>query len=370
MLLVVGVSLMAFLLGVSSGPAGARGTPNVSIPVINVTAGKPTELAFKLSSNSVPAAGKVTFNVTNRGVIPHDFKICSSPTTNGTPSTCAGTTTPMLQPGTSATITVTLNRGLYEYLCTVPGHAAAGMRGIFGAGVQLAVPVVKVTAGKPSDLMFKLSQTSVPAAGKVTFKVTNAGTTPHSFEICSATTTDGNAFSCLGVTTPKLQPGASATITVTLKQGQYEYLSTLPGDAQAGMRGIFGAGVIPSTGGPPRSAPGTPGNGTGNGNGASGATCASPQSTTVSVAESEYKFVLSQSTVPCGTVTFNQTNSGQIVHNFDIQGVANGAGVGPFLNPGQSATTTVTLAPGNYTIICDVATHVSLGMISSLTVTP
>ena len=37
----------------------------------------------------------------------------------------------MVTPGTKATLTVSLTKpGKYEYLCTVPGHAAAGMNGI------------------------------------------------------------------------------------------------------------------------------------------------------------------------------------------------------------------------------------------------
>jgi len=32
-------------------------------------------------------------------------------------------------PTQSATISVTLKKGIYEYLCTAPGHANAGMKG-------------------------------------------------------------------------------------------------------------------------------------------------------------------------------------------------------------------------------------------------
>ena len=35
----------------------------------------------------------------------------------------------MLKPGKSSTIRVTLPKGGKKYLCTVPGHAAAGMKG-------------------------------------------------------------------------------------------------------------------------------------------------------------------------------------------------------------------------------------------------
>ncbi len=53
------------------------------------------------------------------GHVVHDFKI-------------NGKVTPLLQPGKSAKLTVKFAKaGTYPYLCTVPGHAAAGMKGVF-----------------------------------------------------------------------------------------------------------------------------------------------------------------------------------------------------------------------------------------------
>jgi uncharacterized cupredoxin-like copper-binding protein len=61
--------------------------------------------------------GAVTFTVTNRGKLRHDFKI-------------AGKKTPLLSPGKRATLKVTFRKaGRFPYLCTVPGHAAGGMKG-------------------------------------------------------------------------------------------------------------------------------------------------------------------------------------------------------------------------------------------------
>ena len=82
---------------------------------VKVTAGKPTEFHFTLSKKSVPA-GAVTFTIVNGGKLAHDFKI-------------AGKTSKMVQPGKSTTLKVTLKKGKAKYLCTVPGHPAAGMRG-------------------------------------------------------------------------------------------------------------------------------------------------------------------------------------------------------------------------------------------------
>ena len=43
-----------------------------------------------------------------------------------------GSKTPLIKPGNAAKLAVTFNKkGKYPYLCTVPGHAAAGMKGVF-----------------------------------------------------------------------------------------------------------------------------------------------------------------------------------------------------------------------------------------------
>ena len=62
-------------------------------------------------------AGAVTFVVTNKGHTTHDFKI-------------KGKKTPFLSPGKSATLKVVFPKGKFPYLCTIPGHAAAGMKGV------------------------------------------------------------------------------------------------------------------------------------------------------------------------------------------------------------------------------------------------
>ena len=109
--------LVAILAGIAAVlvialPASAR----TSATVVTVTAGKPAELKFTLSKKTV-STGKVTFKVTNKGTLEHDFKI-------------AGKVTPKLKPGKTVSLTVTLKKGKAPYLCTIPGHAAAGMKGV------------------------------------------------------------------------------------------------------------------------------------------------------------------------------------------------------------------------------------------------
>jgi len=92
-------------------PALAAGT-TAQTTAVAVTA---TEFKFKLSKSSVPH-GKVVFTLANKGKLAHDFWI-------------GGKSSPLVQPGKSAKLTVTLSSGKLLYLCTVPGHSAAGMKG-------------------------------------------------------------------------------------------------------------------------------------------------------------------------------------------------------------------------------------------------
>jgi uncharacterized cupredoxin-like copper-binding protein len=109
--------------GVQSGHAAL-------VQNVNVTVTKAAEFKFKLSKTALKR-GVVTFKVTNGGNLPHDFKVCSSNKGKLTANTCAGRSTPLTSPGQSNTLRVSLLRkGTYEYLCTVPGHAAAGMKGL------------------------------------------------------------------------------------------------------------------------------------------------------------------------------------------------------------------------------------------------
>jgi uncharacterized cupredoxin-like copper-binding protein len=79
---------------------------------VSVTA---SEFKFELSKTTLPH-GSVVFSVVNKGKLAHNFSI-------------NGKTTSLVQPGKSTKLTVTLKAGTFVYLCTVPGHAGAGMKG-------------------------------------------------------------------------------------------------------------------------------------------------------------------------------------------------------------------------------------------------
>jgi uncharacterized cupredoxin-like copper-binding protein len=84
---------------------------------ITVTEGSPSIFSLVLSTKTVKH-GTVTFKVNNKGTIGHDFAI-------------NGKKTPTIAAGKSATLVVTFKKaGSFAYSCTLPGHAAAGMKGV------------------------------------------------------------------------------------------------------------------------------------------------------------------------------------------------------------------------------------------------
>ena len=83
----------------------------------------------------------------------------------------------------------------------------------------------------------------------------------------------------------------------------------------------------------------------------------------------EWTVRLSSATVPAGPVTFTVTNSGSIPHALEIEGQGTEQQT-PLIQPGASATLTLTLAPGTYEIYCPVGedSHKKLGMETHLKV--
>ena len=124
------LSLLAIAVFALMAVATAQAKPMRAAATVTVTAGKPSEFGFILSSKTLKP-GSVTFNVTNKGTVPHDFKVCSTPVKNDAANACVGHGTALLSPGQSGKVTIKFTKaGTYEYLCTVAGHAIAGMKGV------------------------------------------------------------------------------------------------------------------------------------------------------------------------------------------------------------------------------------------------
>jgi uncharacterized cupredoxin-like copper-binding protein len=166
-----------------------------------------------------------------------------------------GKKTKRLAPGESATLTVVINKkGQFEYLCTVPGHAHAGMKGVIGVGVKIkgdtSVGGVSTAGGGASsytnlkpcaspqstrvavsmfDYSYTFSPTTFPC-GTVTFAMTNTGKEEHNLNVLGVQ--GGGAGSVIG-------PGETTTKTMTLGPGGYSYQCDVEGHLALGMVGNF-----------------------------------------------------------------------------------------------------------------------------------
>jgi len=112
--------LMAFAIGLLAlVPLASAQTDRSTAAAATTVQVKGGEFFFRLSTKAITKPGKVTFVFKNIGHVAHDFRI-------------NGKQTPLIQPGKTAKIVVTFKKkGKYAYLCTVFGHAAAGMKGAF-----------------------------------------------------------------------------------------------------------------------------------------------------------------------------------------------------------------------------------------------
>lgn len=99
------------LAGITT-PALAARTTEVTSPASDPMSfvGMPTKLK----------PGTYTFRYTNKSGMTHDLKV-------------GAVETPDFDKGTRS-ITVKLKKGTVKYLCTLPGHAAAGMKGRIRVG--------------------------------------------------------------------------------------------------------------------------------------------------------------------------------------------------------------------------------------------
>jgi len=110
------LALVAAVVALLYAPVASPNARAQQVTTVTVTM---KEFKFVLSKKAVPH-GKVVFKLVNKGSLAHDFKI-------------AGKKSKMIGKGKTGLFTVTLTKGSKAYLCTVPGHAAAGMKGTLKA---------------------------------------------------------------------------------------------------------------------------------------------------------------------------------------------------------------------------------------------
>jgi plastocyanin len=99
--------------------AGAKSETTTTAPSSGAQRVAVRESEFKIQlPKTTLAAGTYTFAVANDGKIQHNLVVTG-------PGGRKGTST--IAPGSSATLTVKLEKGSYDFYCSIPGHKSAGM---------------------------------------------------------------------------------------------------------------------------------------------------------------------------------------------------------------------------------------------------
>jgi uncharacterized cupredoxin-like copper-binding protein len=122
------------LLGVET--AGYVAHAGAAKTTVNVTE---KEYAITLTPRRVPV-GVVRFVIHNKGLYAHSLAVRVGTTTKRTP---------LIKPGNSATLIVTLKRGKAALWCPVPGHAARGMKATLAVGTTVGSTTTSSTTTTP-----------------------------------------------------------------------------------------------------------------------------------------------------------------------------------------------------------------------------
>jgi mono/diheme cytochrome c family protein len=134
-----------------------------------VTLGKPFVVTPKAAT-----AGSVVFQVRNGAKTSYRFAVCTQPTATATATACVSKTTPLLKPGSTSSLRLSLSgKGAYRYyeyttpatteFPKPPKSAGAGMNGVLTVSVKSAPGATPAPAAPGSS-------TAALAQGKSIFK--------------------------------------------------------------------------------------------------------------------------------------------------------------------------------------------------------
>jgi hypothetical protein len=222
--------------------------------------------------------------------------------------------------------------GHREWKCGAAFVAIAALVAAFASDAALAARSdVKPITVTITQTNVRVSASSA-AVGTARFKIVNRSKASRVFMLS-------------GQRTPRIPAGKSANLQVAITSGvPYVYYSVTPG--------------------PPRNARGSL---------SVIELCSNPTDSTVSVQLAERPITLSQSTVPCGSVTFTVTNVGTIVHSFELvqQNPPRTLAMAPRLQPGQTASLVVQFTQrGQVQYFCPETEHTdTYGEFGVLTIT-
>jgi hypothetical protein len=187
---------------------------------------------------------------------------------------------------------------------TIAAGAFAAASLAIGADATQADPSQSTVVVRITSATVEVAPVNV-LAGPLVFKIANRGKVARDFAIG-------------GKQTPQIAAGRSTTLTVNLTKGFHTY-SSVRRDHGGRVRGLLNV-LEP---------------------------CTNPVATTVIVQmhQTPGSITVSQSTVPCGNVTFLITNTGSMVDDLHVfADLPQEKGASPELNPGQTASLTIRFA--------------------------
>jgi plastocyanin len=95
---------------------------------------------------------------------------------------------------------------------------------------------------------------------------------------------------------------------------------------------------------------------------------AAEQAQTLTVTEAGFDIRLESSDLPAGDYTITVKNEGDATHDLVVEQDGKDVAKSDTLGPGDSATFTVTLQPGQYVFYCSIGNHRAMGMETDVTV--
>ena len=367
-------------------------------PWTGVINAKQSEWKITLSAGT-HTAGDVTFDLSNRGTIPHEFIVVATnktakelladidPTTNRIDEEKIDVVgeQPEYDAATTNELTLTLPEGHYVVMCNIEGHykngmyadltvtAAPGGKIVTRTPAPEPVPTVGAINGTEKEWEIALDS-SLHEAGTVAFHLTNTGTIAHEFLVVRTDQSAADLVSSVDPTTnridealldvideqPEYNPGVPGAVTVNLTPGHYVVMCNIEGHYKAGMHADLE--IVPAT----------------------------AATTNVEGTEKEWNITLDSYTHTPGSITFNLSNAGTIAHEFlvvrtdkfatqllaDVDPTTNRIDEAlldvvneqPEYNPGVPGSVTVDLTPGHYVVMCNIEGHYKAGMYSDFDV--
>ena len=362
------------------------------IPTQGAIAAKESEWKIVISAD-VHTAGEVTFHLDNRGTVPHEFLVVATDKSGTMLLDSVDATTnrideetldvvdeqPEYEPGTTATLTVTLPKGHYVVMCNIEGHYKNGMfadliisdspDGSVVERTPAPEPVADIgpVAGIEKEWAIEISS-NLHEAGTTTFNLQNLGTIAHEFLVVRSDKSATELLASVDAGTnrideeqlnvideqPEYDPGVPGMVTVNLEAGHYVVMCNIAGHYKAGMYADLEV------------------------------VAANPATGAVKGEEKEWAISLDSYSHTAGSITFDLTNAGTIAHEFlvvrsDLTSTALLANVDattkridealldvideqPEYEPGVPGTVTVTLTPGHYVVMCNIEGHYKAGM--------